>query len=149
LVVTPRQENEVLIAKSQPLQSQDLAIDPKPSIPQNSPREEEILSLESYDLSDTDGLDFQFHKRPSSEYNSNPLQKRSLIKCPYSQWEEFEDGMSNDAIEGQPCHTKNHIYCPIIFIDDINSGPISKPILVFEDPLMLILSSLMMILEIH
>jgi hypothetical protein len=56
--------------------------------------------LESSDLSDTDGLDFQFHKRLSSEYNSNPLQKGSLIKCPYSQWEEFEDGRSNDAIEG-------------------------------------------------
>jgi hypothetical protein len=62
-----------LIAKSQPLQSQDLAIDPKPSIPQNPPKEEEIPPLESSYLSDTDGLDFQFHKRPSSEYNSNPL----------------------------------------------------------------------------
>jgi hypothetical protein len=40
LVATPRQEKEVLIAKSQPLQSQDLALDPKPSIPQNPPREE-------------------------------------------------------------------------------------------------------------
>ena len=30
---SPEQENEVLIAKSQPLQSQDLAINPKPSIP--------------------------------------------------------------------------------------------------------------------
>jgi hypothetical protein len=29
-------------------------------------------------------LNFQFHKRPSSEYNSNPLEKRSLRKCPYS-----------------------------------------------------------------
>jgi hypothetical protein len=42
--------------------------------------------------------------------------------------------MSNDAIEGQPCHTENPIYCPIMFLDDTNSGPISKPILVFEDP---------------
>jgi hypothetical protein len=56
--------------------------------------------LESSDLFDTDGLDFQIQKRPSSEYNSNPLQKGSLIECPYSQWEEFEDVMSNDAIEG-------------------------------------------------
>ena len=53
----PRQEKEVLIAKSQPLQSQDLAINSKPS-PQNPPREEEIPPLESFDLSDTDGLDF-------------------------------------------------------------------------------------------
>ena len=29
----PEQEEEVLIAKSQPLQSQDLAINPEPSIP--------------------------------------------------------------------------------------------------------------------
>jgi hypothetical protein len=73
LVATPRQEKEVLIAKSEPLQSQDLAIDPKLLIPQNPLREEEIPPLESSDLSDTVGLDFQFHKRPSSEYISNPL----------------------------------------------------------------------------
>jgi hypothetical protein len=30
---SPEQEEEVLIAKSQPLQSQDLAINPKPSTP--------------------------------------------------------------------------------------------------------------------
>jgi hypothetical protein len=29
---------------------------------------------------------------------------------------------------------KNPICCPIMFIDDTNSGPISKPILVLEDP---------------
>jgi hypothetical protein len=52
----PRQEKKVLIAKSQPLQSQDLAINSKPSIHQNSPREEEIPPLESSDL--RDGLDF-------------------------------------------------------------------------------------------
>jgi hypothetical protein len=38
-----------LIAKSQPLQSQNLAVNPEPSIPQNSPREEEISPLESPD----------------------------------------------------------------------------------------------------
>jgi hypothetical protein len=53
----PRQENEVLIAKSQPLQSQDFNINSKPS-PQNPPREEEIPPLESSDLSNTDSLDF-------------------------------------------------------------------------------------------
>ena len=41
----PRHEEEVSIARSQPLQFQTLAIDPKPSIPQNSPREEGILTL--------------------------------------------------------------------------------------------------------
>ena len=43
---SPEQEEEVLIAKSQPLQSQDLAINPKPSIPQNPLREEEIQPFE-------------------------------------------------------------------------------------------------------
>ena len=40
------QVEEVLIAKSQPLQPQDLAINLEPSIPQNPPREEEIPPLE-------------------------------------------------------------------------------------------------------
>jgi hypothetical protein len=92
--------------------------------------------LENPDLSSADfrdGLDFQFHKRPSREYNSNPHEKGSLRKRPHSHWKEFEDGMSNDAIEGQPCHTENPICYPIMFIDNINFRPISKHILVFED----------------
>ena len=44
---SPKQEEEVLIAKSQPLRSQDLAINPEPPIPQNPPKEEEIPPLES------------------------------------------------------------------------------------------------------
>ena len=43
---SPEQEEKVLIAKSQPLQSQDLAVNPEPSIPQNPPREEEIQPFE-------------------------------------------------------------------------------------------------------
>ena len=43
---SPEQEDEVLIAKSQPLQSQDLAINPEPPIPQNPPKEEGIPPLE-------------------------------------------------------------------------------------------------------
>ena len=39
---SPEQEEEVLIAKSQPLQSQDFVVNLEPSIPQNLPREEEI-----------------------------------------------------------------------------------------------------------
>ena len=42
---SPEQEKEVLIAKSQPLQSQDLAINPKPSIPQNPPRKKKFNIL--------------------------------------------------------------------------------------------------------
>jgi hypothetical protein len=59
------------------------------------------------DLFDADfgnSLNFWFHKGPSSDYNSNPLKKGSLRKCLYSHigyWEEFKDGMSNDAIEGK------------------------------------------------
>jgi hypothetical protein len=63
-----------LIAKSQPLQSQDLAINPEPSIPQNPnpPKEEEI---QHFEISCEDDLfyadfgkifNFWFHKRPSS-----------------------------------------------------------------------------------
>ena len=44
---SPKQEEEVLIAKSELLQSQDLVINPEPSIPQNHPKEEEIPPLES------------------------------------------------------------------------------------------------------
>jgi len=77
----PRQEEEVLIARSQPLQSQTLASDPKPSIPQNSPREEGIPTL---NLSDAYGLDFWFHKRPSTRDNSNPCNNGSLRECPSS-----------------------------------------------------------------
>jgi len=63
---SPEQEEEVLIAKSQPLQSQGLAINPKPSIPQNPnpPKEEEIQPFEiscEDDLFDADfgkSLDF-------------------------------------------------------------------------------------------
>jgi hypothetical protein len=57
------------------------------------------------------GADFRkalnSHKRPLSEYNSNPLKKGSLRKHPYSHvghWEEFKDGMSSDAIEGESSH---------------------------------------------
>jgi hypothetical protein len=64
------QEEKVLIAKSQPLQSQDLAINPKPPIPQNPPIEEgtpplEILVEISYEENDLFGDDFgRTLKRP-------------------------------------------------------------------------------------
>jgi len=75
-----------LIAKSQPLQSQDLAINPEPSISQilNPLKEEEIQPLEISFKDDlfyaNFGESLLLHKRPSGEYNSNPLKKRSLIK---------------------------------------------------------------------
>jgi hypothetical protein len=85
------QEEEVLIAKLQPFQSQDLAINPEPPIPQNlnPPKEEEIQPLKipfetKNDLFDADfgkRLNFLLHKRPLSEYNSNSLKKGCLKKC--------------------------------------------------------------------
>ena len=111
-----------MIAKSQPLQSQGLAINPKPSISQNPnpPKEEEIqpfkISCED-DLFDDFGknLNFRFQKRPSSEYNPNPFKKGSLRKHPYSHiehWKEFKGGMSSDAIEGELSHLANPIFSP-------------------------------------
>ena len=104
---SPEQEEKVLIVKSPPLQSQDLAINPEPSIPQNPPIEEGIPPLEipieiKDDLFGADfgrTLNSHVHKRHSSEYNSNSLKKGSLRKHPYSHvghWEEFKDGMSSE-----------------------------------------------------
>jgi hypothetical protein len=133
-----------LIAKSQPLQSQDLAINPEPSIPQNlnPPKEEEIQPFEipcEDDLFDAifgSSLNFRCHKRPSSEYNSNPLTKRSLKKRPYSHvghWEEFKGGMSSDVIEGELSHLANPIFSPSMTTLDVLSKPISQPILDPDD----------------
>ena len=87
---SPEQEEEVLIAKSQPLRSQDVAINLEPPIPKNPPKEEGIPPLEiPVEIKDDlFGVDFgralNSHKRPSSEYNSNPFKKGSLRKHPYS-----------------------------------------------------------------
>jgi len=117
----PRQEEEVSIARSQPFQSQTLAIDPNPSIPQNSPREEEIPTL---NLSDTDGLDFWFHKRPSSRDNSNPCNNGSLRECLGSCYEEVEDDISS---EGEIKHIEDSICSPSMFTN-------SKSFLDLRDP---------------
>jgi len=105
----PRQEKEVSIARSQPLQSQTLGIDPKPSIPQNSPREEGIPTL---NISDTDGLDFWFHKKPSSRDNPSPCNNVSLRECPGSYYEEVKDEISS---EGELNHIEDSIYPPSMF----------------------------------
>jgi hypothetical protein len=66
------------------------------------------------------------------EYNSNPLKKGSLRKRPYSHighQEEFKDGMSSDAIEGEPSHLEaNPIFSSMPTLD-VLSEPISQPIL--------------------
>ena len=76
-------------------------------------------------------LNFQFHKRPSSEYNSIPLKKRSLRKRPYSHvehWEEFKDGMSSEPIEEEPSHLETTpIFSPYMPILDVSFKPILDP----------------------
>jgi hypothetical protein len=136
---SPKQEEEGLIGKSQPLRSQDLAINPEPPIPQNPPREEGIPPMKipieiKDDLFGADfGRAFNSHKRPSSEYNSNPLKKGYLRKRPYSHigcWEEFKDGMSSNAIEGEPSHLEaTPILSPSMSTIDVQFEPISQPIL--------------------
>jgi hypothetical protein len=134
---SPEQEKEVLIAKSQSLQSQGLAINPNPLILQNSnsPREEESQSFEiscAGDLFYADfenSLNFQSYKIPLSKYNSNPLKKGSLRKRPYSHighLEEFKDGMSGDAIEREPSHLEaNPIFSSSMPTLKVLSKPIS------------------------
>ena len=83
-------------------------------------------------------LNSHLHKRPSSEYNSNPLKKGSLRKCPYSyvgHWEELKDGMSSKPIEGEPSHLEAiSILSPSMLTIDISFKPISKPILDPNEP---------------
>jgi hypothetical protein len=131
---SPEQEEEVLIAKSRLFQSQDLAINLKPSIPQNLPREEEIPPLENPFEFKGNLIDFgrtiksHPHKRPPSEHISNPIMEEFLRKRPYphiGHREEFKDGMSSDAIEGEPSHLEvNPTFSPSMPTLDILSEPI-------------------------
>ena len=83
-------------------------------------------------------LNSHLHKRHSSEYNSNSLKKGSLRKCPYfhiGHWEEFKDGMSSDAMEGEPSYLEaNLILSPSMPTLDVSSEPIFQPILDLDDP---------------
>ena len=82
-------------------------------------------------------LNSHLHKRPSSDYNSNPLKKGSLKKHPYSHmghWEEFKDGMSSDAIEGEPSYLEANPIFSSMPILDVSSEPIFQPILDLDDP---------------
>jgi hypothetical protein len=95
-------------------------------------------------------LNCLIYKRPSSEYNLNPLKKRSLRKCPKSNsygehLEKPKDGRTCDATEGEPSHVEaNPIFSPSMPTTDISF----EPILNFNDLSMHFLLSLMMILEI-
>jgi hypothetical protein len=51
-------------------------------------------------------------------------------------WEELKDGMTSDAIEGEPSHLEtNPILSPSMLTTDISSVSISKPILDPDDSL--------------
>ena len=128
-----RQEEEVSIARSQPLQSPTLAINPKPSIPLNSPREEGIPTL---NLSDANGLDFWFHKRPSSRDNSNPRNNGSFRECPGSCYEEVKDNISS---EGELNHIEDSICSPSMFTNfksilDLRDPSYPSPFKSHDDP---------------
>jgi len=94
----------------------------------------------SFEINDVFGkiLNLQPHKRPSSEYNSNPLKKRSLRKRPYSHighWEEHKGGMSSETIEGEPSYLEAiPILSPSMPILDVSSEHISKSILNPDHP---------------
>ena len=83
-------------------------------------------------------LNSHLHKRPSSKYNSNPLKKGSLRKCPYSHigyWEEFKYAISSNAIEGELSHLEAiPILSPSMSTLDVLSKPIFQPILDPKDP---------------
>jgi hypothetical protein len=138
------QEEKVLIAKSRPFQSQDLAISPESSISQNPPREEEIPHLENPFEFKGNLIDFgrtmkpRPHKRPPSEYNPTPLKEESIRKHPYSHighQEEFKNDMSSDAIEGEPSHLEvNPTFSPSMSTLDVLYEPIFQPILDPDDP---------------
>ena len=50
-------------------------------------------------------------------------------------WEEFKDGMSSDAIEGEPSHFEaNPIFSPSMPTFDVSSEPIFQLILDPDDP---------------
>ena len=50
-------------------------------------------------------------------------------------WEEFKDGMSSDAIEGEPSYLEaNPIFSSSMPTLDILSESISQPILDLDDP---------------
>ena len=85
-------------------------------------------------------LNSHFHKRHSSEYNSNPLKKGSLRKCPYSHighWDKFKDGISSNAIEGELSHLEA---IPILSPSMSHLNPFFNPFLTPMIPLMLSLS---------
>ena len=115
-----------------------MAINSEPLIPQNPHLKIPIEIKDDLFYADFGkSINFLLHKRPLSEYNSNPLKKGSLRKCPYSHighWEEFKDGISSNAI-GELSHLEAiPILSPSMSTLDVSSEPIFQPILDPDDP---------------
>ena len=135
----------IIISSKKRIQSQGLAINPKPLIPQNPRREEGIPPLRiPVEIKDDlfyanfgKSLNSHLDKRPSSKYNSNALKKGSLRKRPYSHighWEEFKDGMSSELIEGESSYLEAiPIFSPSMPALDVSSEPIFQLILDPDD----------------
>jgi hypothetical protein len=91
-----------------------------------------------FDVDFENSLNFRLCKGPSSDYNSNPLKKGSLRKCPYSHIgysEEFKDGMSSDAIEGEPSPFEDtSILSPSMATLKVLSKPFFQSIIDPNDP---------------
>jgi hypothetical protein len=94
-------------------------------------------------------LNFLLHKRPSTEYNSNPLKKKSLRKRPKSNsYEEHLEKLkvSSEPIEGEPSHLEAiPILSPSMPTLDVLSGSILDP----DDPSYALSTKSHDVLEIH
>jgi hypothetical protein len=93
-------------------------------------------------------LNFLLHKRPSNEYNSNPLKKESLRKCPKSNSyvEHLEKLISSEPIEGEPSHLEAiPIFSPSMPTLDVLSESILDP----NDPYYALSPKSHDVLEIH
>jgi hypothetical protein len=108
-----------LIAQSQPLKSQDSAINLKPSKPKHN----------------DDSLDFQFCKMFVNLYKMASRKKFSQLPFPCrAHWNKYKDVMSSDAIEGEPSNFGNYsIFSPSMPALDNLSQPIFQSILNSND----------------
>jgi hypothetical protein len=153
----------VLIAKSQLLQSQDLAINPGPPISQNAKEGEtqplqfpfEIENDFFFDADCGNTLNSHFQKIPTRKHNLNPLKKGSPRKLPkptsshtsnsyVGQQEKFKDGIACEAIEGETSNLEiipnlsssmptTNIYFEPIFKPNLD--PNDPPYESFDDPI--------------
>jgi hypothetical protein len=127
-----KQKEEVLIAKSQSVQSQDSAIHPESPMPQNPPCEFKG-NIEDFGRA----IISSPRKRPLNMHIQKFLMEESLRKRPYSHighWDEPKDGMPSNAIVGEQGHLE---YNPILSSSmptlDNFYEPIIEPILDLDE----------------